>query len=51
VKWMSRSKLAGTLCWAFGALYLVAGASAGSHKDHPYSAAFSNLFVDLERAS
>jgi hypothetical protein len=47
MKWMSRRKLVGTLCGALFALCLVSGASAGSHKEHPYRYSILDMPVSL----
>jgi hypothetical protein len=47
MKWTSRSKLVGTVCGALCALCLVSGASAGSHKEHPYRYSILDMPVSL----
>src|ERR1700680_1056895 len=47
MKWMSRSKLIGVLGGTLGLLFLVPGASAGSHKDHPYRYSILGMPVSL----
>ena len=47
MKRMFRSKLIGTFCGTLGALLLMPGASAGSHKDHPYRYSVVDMPVSL----
>ena len=47
MKWILGSKMNGTLCGTLGALFLVPGAFAGSHKDHPYRYSAVDMPVSL----
>jgi len=47
MKWISVSKLIGTLCGTLSALCLVPGASAGGHPKHPYRYSVLDMPVSL----
>jgi hypothetical protein len=47
MKWMSRGRLIDLIGGTLGVLFLVPGASAGSHKEHPYRYSILDMPVSL----
>src|SRR5882757_7080550 len=47
MKWMSRRKVIGLIGGMLGLVFLVPGASAGSHKEHPYRYSILDMPVSL----